>query len=88
MSSVTRWAQVWRASTVARPWAARERARSGVASTAAMCDIISAPERATRRSRPGSKRRSTSSQGAETSGMPHASASNGRIVGLPGSSRA
>ena len=55
------------------------------ASSARRCRSISAPSRATRKSRPGVNSSSASSQGAETSGMPQASASKTRMVGMPGS---
>ena len=44
-----------------------------------------APSAATRKSSPGVNRPSLSDQGAETSGMPQASASKTRMVGMPGS---
>ena len=43
------------------------------------------PSLATRKSRPGVNSPSASFHGAETSGMPQASASNTRMVGMPGS---
>jgi hypothetical protein len=49
---------------------------------------ISNLSRATRKSWPGRNKPSLSSQGAETSGIPQASASNTRIVGIPGRVRA
>ena len=84
-NSAARWAQVWRSRMVCSPWAASSLARVGLDSTARRCARISAPSRATRKSSPGVKRFSTSFQGEETSGMPQASASKGRMVGMPGS---
>ena len=74
------------ASIVRRPWRG-ERGRQPrlVQHRRAAPPRIAAPSCAIRKSSPGLNRPSASSQGAETSGMPQASASNTRIVGMPGS---
>ena len=51
---------------------------------AVRCAAISSPSRATKEILAGRNRLSESRQGALTSGMPQASASNTRMVGMPG----
>jgi hypothetical protein len=80
-------AQVWRDRMALRPWRASAPARASSSSTRRKSRFISAPSRAIKKSAPGVNRCSQSSHGAEISGMPHASASNTRIVGMPGNSR-
>src|SRR3954452_8515970 len=85
VSSSTRWPQVWRAVTVARPCRASASRSAWLATSRARWAVISAPSRATRKSFPAVNRSAVRSHLAAIIGMPHASASNGRIVGTPGS---
>ena len=85
-SSSTRWAQVWRARMVSSPLATSDGAQLGiVAQIARRCARHLGAVRGDQEVLPGRNSPSASSHGAETSGMPQASASNTRIVGMPGS---
>ena len=83
-NSSTRCAQVWRWRIVSRPLAANDLAKSRSRSSNSNCAIIASALRAVRKS-PLRNSASSSRQGAQTRGMPHANASNTRMVGMPGS---